>query len=191
MSRDYESAAQVDEDLDKADALEIAFPRLVHSIAGTREDTDVGVFEATVRTIDEIESMQQRLEELEAENEELRTRLDKLGDIGEEKTSKEQKIAAIVTYADNQRGDDQDAVTVLPKVIKGLVDVSRRYAYDLVDDMVEEFEWAHDPAALDTYGSLEKDTPQKGVCIDFEGVHGEPVPVNKFTTASASVGVAD
>lgn len=37
------------------------------------------------------------------------------------------------------------------------------------------------PTQVDQYGSLEKDTPQKGVLIDFDGVHGNPVSVNKFT----------
>lgn len=141
--------------------------------------------------VDAARDVAAKVERLEAENEDLRNRLDQLGDIGAEKTTKEQKVAAIVTYAHQSRRDGQDAVTVLPKHIKGLVDVSRRYAYDLVDSMVEEFDWAHDPSEVRQYGSLEKDTPQKGVCIDFEGVHGEPCPVNKFTTQPTAVGVAD
>jgi len=189
MNRDdYERAAQVDEDLDEDQALDIAFPRLVHSLAGTREDTDVGVFEATVRAIDAVESIQERVDELENENEQLRTRLDKLGDIGEEKTSKEQKIASIVTFADNQRGDDQDAIAVKPSTIQGLVDVCRRYSYDLVDDMIDEFDWAHDPTEIQRYGSVERDTSDKSVVIDFEGVHGAAVPVNKFTTTAQGTG---
>lgn len=82
-------------------------------------------------------------------------------------------------------------MTVLPKVIKGITDVSRRYAYDLVDDMIDKLAWAHDPADVDRYGAVERGTPQKGVLIDFEGVHGEACPVNKFTTRSPGQGVAD
>lgn len=166
-------------------SLEIAMLRkLAYGLADDVDAETGSLAEAVTSAID-------RVDELEQENEELRTRLDKLGDIGAEKTSKEQKIAAIVTYADNQRGDDQDAVTVLPKVIKGLVDVRRRYAYDLVDDMVQSYDWAHDSRNLSRYGAVEQDTPRKGVVIDFEGVHGEPVPVNKFTTTAQGTGVAD
>lgn len=193
MTRDYEKARDIDADVDDEMALLIGFRNLVLGLADIDEDAeqtgDIGMVEATYRALDEVESLQERVAELEAENEDLRTRLDKLGDIGEEKTSKEQKIAAIVTYADNQRSNGQAAVTVLPKVIKGLVDVTRRYAYDLVDAMVEEYDWAHDPQALPTH--LEQDTPQKGVVIDFEGVHGAACPVNKFTTQATGMGVAD
>jgi len=62
----------------------------------------------------------------------------------------------------------------------GVADVSRRYAYDLVDNMIREFPWAHAPD--DVAAHVEQDTRQKGVLIDFEGVHGEAVAVNKFTT---------
>lgn len=138
-----------------------------------------------------------RINNLEAENDQLRDeiadlreQLDRLGDIGEEKTSKEQKIAAVVTYADNVRQrENKDAVTVLPKTITGVADVSRRYAYDLVDDMAAEYDWAHDPREISTH--VEQDSRRKGVLIDFEGVHGEAVAVNKFTIRSTGQGVAD
>lgn len=132
-----------------------------------------------------------RVETLETELAELNDVRDMLADVTAEKTSKEKKIGAIVTYATNTRRDEQPAVTVLPKTITGVAEVSRRYAYDLVDDMVNTYDWAHDPAAVDRYGSVERDRPQKGVLVDFEGVHGEPCPVNKFTTRSAVEGVAD
>lgn len=168
-----------------------ALRQLVWGLAdGDAEDYDT-IVRGVHSALETVESMGDRLEQLEAANERLRTRLDKLGDIGEQKTSKEEKIATIVTYAHNQRREGQDAVTVLPKVINGLVDVSRRYAYDLVDGMIREYDWAHDPANLDRYGSIQKKSPRKGVCIDFAGVHGEAVSVNKFTTTSAEMGVAD
>lgn len=191
MSRDYEAAADVDESVDDDQALSMAFRRFVNNIAGTGEDPDVEVFEATARALDKMDALQERIEELEEENEQLRTRLDKLGDIGEEKTDKDQKIAAIVTFADNQRGGEQDALAVKPSTIKGLVDVSRRYSYDLVDDMIDEYDWAHDPSEIQRYGSVERDASDKSVIIDFAGVHGDPVPVNKFTTGPSATGVAD
>jgi len=152
---------------------------------GPRVEDAIQIAQNALRRMSELED---RVDGLEAENGELRTRLDKLGDIGQQKTSKEQKVAAIVTYADNQRSAGQSAVTVLPRVIKGLVGVSRRYAYDLVDDMVEEYEWAYDPQKVNVHPGHDG---AKGVLIDFDGIHGEPVSVNKFTTAAARVGVAD
>lgn len=166
-----------------------ALRQLVWGLAdGDSKDYD-NLAQGVHNALDNLEALEERIDDLEAENETLRTRLDKLGDIGEQKTSKEQKVAAIVTYAENRRSKDQSALTVKPGTIKGLVDVSRRYAYDLVDDMVAEYDWAHDPRDFPRH--IEQDAPQKGVCIDFEGVHGEPVPVNKFTTQSGGMGVAD
>jgi len=177
-----------------------ALKQLVWGLAdGDAEDYDhivAGVHSA----LDTVERMDERIDELEAENERLRSRLDKLGDIGQEKTNKEQKIAAIVTYAENERRSDQSAVSVKPRTIKGLVGVSRRYANDLIDDMVngdgengtvgpDGYDWAHDSRDLPRH--LEQDTPDKAVVVDFEGVHGDPVPVKEFTTASAGMGVAD
>ncbi len=191
MSRDYEEAANVDDAVDDDQAMDMAVRRLVHNIAGTAEDGDVQVFEATARALDQLDKLQERVDDLEAENEELRTRLDKLGDIGEEKTDKEQKIAAIVTFATNQRSDGRDAVAVKPSTIKGLVDVSERYSYTLVDDMIDDYDWAHDPTEIQRYGAVERDTSDKSVVIDFEGVHGEAVPLNKFINESAEKGVAN
>lgn len=149
---------------------------------------------------EENEHLRDEIDGLRADLERHETQLDALGDIGAEKTSKEQKIAAIVAYAANARQPEQPAVTVLPKTITGVADVSRRYAYDLVDAMIDGdgedgavgpdgYDWAHDPADVPRH--LEQDAPQKGVLIDFEGVHGEAVAVNKFITRSRAQGVAD
>lgn len=151
---------------------------------GLADDGTDDLFVAVDEAIERVETLENDLEALGDVSE-------MLADVGEQKTSKETKVAAVVTYANNTRRDEQPGVTVLPKAIKGVTEVSRRYAYDLVDDMIDMYEWAHDPAAVERYGAVERDTPQKGVLIDFEGVHGEPVPVNKFTTRSGGQGVAD
>jgi len=190
--RNYELARAMDDDYDADEATLVAFRRFVTELADIDDEDrpSMGDIETAFRALDELDRLRERVATLEAENDHLRDRLDRLGDIGEEKTSKEQKIAAIVTYADNVReGEGKAAVTVLPKIITGVADVSRRYAYDLVDDMIREFPWAHDPTAVGTHP--EQETRQKGVLIDFEGVHGEAVAVNKFTTRSTGRGVAD
>jgi len=167
-------------------SMEIAMlRRLAYGLAGDGVDAETnGLPEAVASAIE-------RVDELERENERLRSRLDKLGDIGEQKSSKEQKIAAIVTYAEQRRSDGQDALVVKPGTIKGLVDISERYSYTLVDDMIDEFDWAHDPSKVQRYGAVERDAPDKGVLIDFEGVHGEAVPLSKFINEPAEKGVAN
>jgi hypothetical protein len=150
--------------------------------------------------LDHHDAIQEENERLREKLADLDDRVERLGDIGEEKTSKEQKIVAIVTYADNARREGQSVVTMTPENITGAAGVGRRYAYDLVDDMIEGdgeggtvgpegYDWAHDPRDLPRH--VEQDTPNKGVAIDFEGVHGTSVSVNKFTTRSGGQGVAD
>jgi len=190
--RNYDAARSMDDAYDADEAALVAFRKFATELADINdaERAAVGDIETAFRALDELDELRERVAALEAENEQLRDRLDRLGDIGEQKTSKEQKIAAIVTYADNVRdGEDKAAVTVLPKIITGVADVSRRYAYDLVDDMIREFPWAHDPDNVVAHP--EQNTRQKGVLIDFEGVHGEAVAVNKFTTRCGAEGVAD
>lgn len=194
MGRDYQKAREMDDGMPQQAAVQHAFQMFVHSVAGTVDDMDVGTVEATFRALDEYDALRERVADLEVENDRLREQLDALGDIGEQKTSKEQKIAAIVTYANQKRDQDNDVMRVMPGEIKGVVNVSRRYAYDLVDDMADEFDWARireprtEASAKDGGG---RRRIKKALEIDFEGVHGDPVPVNKFTTKIAAQGVAD
>ncbi|MEF8906215.1 MAG: hypothetical protein V5A29_20195, partial [Haloarculaceae archaeon] len=62
-----------------------------------------------------------------------------LGDVGTAKTSKAQKLAAIRAFALNKRGS-QSTVAVTAEEIQGCVGVSRRYAYDLIDEAAEELD---------------------------------------------------
>lgn len=131
-----------------------------------------------------ISDLQERVEELESENERLRQRLDD-GD------TKQGKVARVVDYALNKRSGGEAAVKLTPKEIKGATGVSRRYAYDLVDDLPEQYDWFLSPEEMQQYGSIELDlsSQQKCVGIDFEGVHSEGCPVNKFTTDREGEGV--
>jgi len=142
------------------------------------------------------EELKPRLEALEAENEALRERVaaaestvESVQSIGSEATSKEEKIAQVVAYADNQRAPDQNRLTVLPKTIKGATGVSRRYAYDLAADMIESYGWALDPR--DQPRHVEQDQRQRGVIVDFERLHSADGVVNKFTTGDRQNGGAE
>ena len=65
--------------------------------------------------------------------------------------------------------------------------VSRRYAYDLIDGLPDQYHWilSRDEARQQQYGSAEIDsgTQSKRLVIDFERLHNDPAAVNKFTTA--------
>lgn len=120
----------------------------------------------------------ERIEELEASNAALR-------DIGTTKTSKEEKIAAIISYADNIRDADQSEVAVAAQEIKGAAGVTRRYAYDLIDDVAAEYPWATirdartQPSSKDGGRMIQW---KKALAVDFEQLHADPEGVNKFTT---------
>ena len=68
--------------------------------------------------------------------------------------------------------------------------MSRRYAYDLVDELPKEYAWIHDGQSLKQYGEAEMDKGEmpKSLAVDFEGVHGPPCPVNTFTTTISNEG---
>jgi regulator of replication initiation timing len=131
----------------------------------------------------ESDDLSERLDELEAENERLRSRVNSTG-------GKDEKVAAIVEHADNLRNSNDRAVKLTAKDIKGATGVSRRYAYDLMDpeddnSLINQYDWALTQQEMAQYGSLELDLSgqQKCIGIDFEGVHSAGCPVNKFTTA--------
>jgi hypothetical protein len=127
--------------------------------------------------------VEQRVDELEEENERLRARLEQGNQSG-----KDQKIAAIVEYADQARGDDP-AVKLNAKEIRGAAGCSKRYAYDLMDDLPEEYDWCLKPEEMEQYGSIEIDNfDDRRLGIDFEGVHSTGVPLNLFNNGNRGKG---
>lgn len=127
---------------------------------------------------DELERKDDRIAELE-------DLVSRLRDIGSEKTSREEKIVAFVTYADRMRDDRGDKVAVLPKRMRGVAGISERYAYQLIDDLHEDdrFPWLTDAAA--------DGGTQRALLVDF-GYQDEPVqpdaePLNKFINASTGL----
>lgn len=113
--------------------------------------------------------------------------LNAIQDLGREKTTKEEKIAALVRYAQNVAKDTKRSRVALTwKDIKGTAGVSRRYAYDLIDDLPEEYAWLHDRADISQYGDLEidKDAQDRALVVDLEALHSDSEAVNKFTTTT-------
>jgi hypothetical protein len=77
--------------------------------------------------------------------------------------------------------------------IATVTSVSRRYAYDLVDDLPENHHWilTRSQARERQFGSVEIDDGKQttAIVIDFEALHSDPESVNKFTTAREGEGV--
>lgn len=146
-----------------------------------------------------LENVDSRVEELEEENDELREKLEALQNrldvIEASSSSKEAKIRDIVEYAENKRSKDQNSVKVTPKEIKGAAGVSRRYAYDLIDDEIglpAEHHWliSAEQAREQQYGNVEMDwdASTRGLVVDCEALHSDSEAVNKFTTRDSSEG---
>lgn len=196
MSRDYEKARQIEQAVDEQQQLVIAFRKMTKGIADIDPDErqDMGLVETTFRALEEFQQMRERVAFLEGENQEMREMMERFEDIGAEKSSKEQKIAAIVTWAMRQAGDEtSDRVAVTARDIIGCTGVTRRYAYDLIDDLPGEYEWMLDRSDVSQYGELEieKGAQTRAVIVDCELLHEDDGAVNKFTTANAATEVAD
>jgi len=148
---------------------EAALRKLVTYLSPADEDADV--LEKVDALIDEWHAREQRLADLEGKM----TRA----------PDKDGKIDAILEHAHNSR-TDQDVVKLGPKDIKAATGVSRRYAYDLLDDLPDEKDWilSHDTIKRSQFASHELDNDSKRIGIDFEGVHSNGAPVNRFTTTS-------
>lgn len=99
------------------------------------------------------------------------------------------KVAEIVRFAENARSEEQPAIKLTAKDIKGATGCSRRYAYDLMDDLPTEYDWFLTPKEMKQYGSLEiANSGERRLGVDFEGVHSSGCPLNKFTTSNGREG---
>jgi len=154
---------------------------------------DVPLLKGTARAIvdEEIESAEDfpdaarafgtRVDELETTTTELKARLARLGDVGAEAGTKEAKFAAILEFAGNKH-DGSAKVTVSPGEVRGCVDVSRRYAYELIDAMGEAAEGVRvrEAREVETAGGTKR--KRKALLVECEAVHDASAGVNEFTT---------
>jgi len=163
-----------------------AFKQLVWALAPGDVDDYDSIVDGVHAVIKERRELEERITDLEQ-------RVEMLGDIGTEKTDKEQKVAAIVTYATQKDGRAKGTV-VKPKEIAGVANVSKRYAYDLIADIVngdsdegslrtDGYEWALDASDR---SAIDKDAPEKGLIVDFEQLHEDPEALNKFINGTTA-----
>lgn len=137
------------------------------------------------------EPVAERVEQFNDRLAELENSVAAISDLGREKSTKEAKVAAIVQYAVNQAADETTgAVALRPKDIQGVTGVTQRYAYNLVDDLPEQYEFFMDKSKVPQYGSLEldKDSQQKAMLVDLELLHEDEQALNKFNNETRSEG---
>lgn len=143
---------------------------------------------------DRMFDLERRTRDLEAENEDLRQQVatlqDRLGTVEGGSDGKDAKVRDLVAQADNLRNADAPGAILTVRDIMAATGVCRRYAYDLVDDLPDEYSFIEDADDAGQYGSLELDTADrpKGIFVDCEAVHSDQSLVNKFTIRSTGGG---
>jgi len=115
----------------------------------------------------------------------IERQLEALGDIGTAKTTKEQKLAAICVFAQNKRGSQSATVAITPDEIRGFVGVSRRYAYDLIEEATTVLDGVRVREATDVQTSTGVEHKKKALLVDCEQVHTDGMGVNQFATGIA------
>lgn len=162
-------------------ALEREIVRLREEVS-TMSNRDVPLLKGTVReitdgkidTVDDLpaagQAFNQRVQQQGKRLEVVEERLAELGTIGQEQTSKEEKFAAILTFAQNKRNGNPK-VSLTPHEIRGCAGVSRRYAYELIEMMVANIDGVsiREPTRVQTGNGIKR--KQKALLVDCEQVH--------------------
>lgn len=181
---EIETARQVDADVDEETAKDIAFRRLIYGLAGDDVDPDeAGFVEASKVAVHNYEMIKAENKRLRDEVAQLQAQTDMTTDGSE---TKETKVRDIVQAAENRREGDQAVVMLTARDIVTATGCSRRYAYDLIEDLPEEYVWiwSRRQARKSQFASheIKADGQTKAIGVHFEGLHNDAVAVNKFTT---------
>ena len=137
------------------------------------------------------EPLAERVEQLGDRLVELEQNIAAISDLGREKTTKEEKIAAMVQFAMNQATDPTaERVALTPKEIKGVTGVGLRHAYNYLDELPGEFEFLLDKADVKQYGDLEidKSSQKRALIVDLELLHSDEQALNKFNNRTEEKG---
>ena len=190
---DEDGSERVDE---RVADLEAAVRELQGTVA-TTSDRDLPLLKGTIRamTAAEIESIEEfpdagrefrdRVARVEDRLADVERRLDRLGDVGQEATSKEEKFTAILAFAENKRNGSAK-VALSPQEVKGCTGVSRRYAYDLIDEMADVVGGVEVREATDVKTGSGTEHKGKALLVDCEAVHHNGGGVNEFTTGGGA-----
>lgn len=171
-----------------ADALKKKLTRGFTVLYGDRDLMDAEAIEAEKGDVlTRLEELEARMDDHDCRYGELQAQLDGIQDLGRDKTTKDEKIAAIVQYAQNVATNlCGERVVLKARDVQGVAGVSRRNAYDLIDDLPDQHEFLLDRAEVTQYGELEidQDGQDRALVVDLEQLHTDVAAVNKFTTAS-------
>ena len=147
--------------------------------------------------------MNRRMADIERQLDDLQTAvashgetLDTIADIGDDKTSREEKLSVIVAYANQARGNSSK-VLITPKEIAGATGCSKRYGYDLVDEIgglredgsgggydEGKYPWAAVRKAQTVPTADGGERKSKGLKIDFDRVQRDPDALNWFNNGT-------
>lgn len=165
---------------------EAALRKVLYAIGEVDDGT---IFEAADSAINSIESLQDTVLIHDSQIEQLQQRVNSLEDTLHAE-SKQAKVKAIVHYAENRRHDGQEAVVLDTKEIKGATGVTRRYAYDIIDEWSAQYPFLEDRDELQQYGQLEIDTDarDRGIAVVFDRVPQDGGSLNKFNNENAEEG---
>lgn len=114
----------------------------------------------------EFEALSQRVAELEQQ-------VDTITDLSETKSSKGEKVAAILKYAQNRATDPQgDRVVLRPEDIQGVAGVKQRYSYTLIDTLPDEYAFFLSKDDVKQYGDMQidKSSQRKALIVDLAQV---------------------
>jgi len=132
-----------------------------------------------------VQALQRRINTMDDRIQELEETVEELQAGPRQQDGKQQKVGQIVRAGLNV-ASGKPAVKLGVGQIVQATGVSRRYAYDLMDDLPTEYEWFLTPEEMEQYGSIQIDNwDDRRLGIDIDGVHSVGCPVNKFTTRRA------
>lgn len=147
---------------------------------------------ADIDTIDELPDAGRRFRRAhEAHAERLDAvehRLAAYAELGADRSTKAEKLAAIAAFADNKAAGRSSTVAVTADEVQGCVGVSRRYAYDLLEVAAGSIEGMQlrEPQSVATGHGTER--KKKALLVDCDRVHVGVEALNRLTTVEGSTG---
>ena len=186
-------------DIDRKTTLIIGSLRALISAGDVDDDAD-----PLIEMRDRAEEFGTELEDLQSAVSHHGEQLEAVANVGQKKTDKEGKVAAIAAFAMQKADASQSKVLVKSGEIRGCVGVTRRYSYDLIDDIggLDEngdgggfddgdYQWAavrEEKTVPTGTGTERKPKALKVDCDRLRKSSHAPESVNKFTTRTGGEG---
>lgn len=162
----------------------VAMMQLADAVGAEGVTPQTDMVEAASKVAAEFEALSERVAQLEQN-------VAAISDLGREKTTKEEKIAAMVQFAVNQASDPtRERVALTPKEIKGVTGVGLRHAYNYLDELPGQYEFLLAKKDVKQYGDLEidKSSRKRALIVDLELLHSDEQALNKFNNSNGTEG---